>query len=171
MYVLQVKGGKENLVKTALQKAGYHALVPIENRMIRTAGNWTQKEYVLFPSYVFIETEYNAENFYKITSMEHITRFLGDKFDPSQLTFIEIEWIRILSNNDKPLEPTVVKFDENNEPCILKGILESFKSRVKAFNKRQRKATFEMTICNEIKEITLSIEVVDQSAEKDTSEN
>lgn len=171
MYVLQVKSGKEEIVRNALNSAGYHALVPVENRMIRSGGNWTQKEYVLFPNYVFIETEYNAENFYRITSMNHVTRFLGNKFDPSQLTFIEVEWIRLLSNGGTPLHPTLVKFDESNEPTILKGVLESFKSRVKAFNKRQRKATFEITICNEIKEITLSIDILEDNTDHEASED
>ena len=174
MYVLQVKGGKENVVKAALQKAGYHALVPIENRMIRTAGKWTQKEYVLFPNYVFIETEYNADNFYRITSMDYIINFLGNRFDPSRLSFMEVEWIRILANAGKPLEPTIVRFDKDNNPYIVKGVLDHFKSRVKTFNKRQKKAVFEITVLNEIKEITLSIEVIDESSEdikKDTSED
>ena len=42
----------------------------------------------------------------------------------------------------------------------MKGVLENFKSRFKSFDLRHKKAEFEITICGEIKKITLSIEVI-----------
>ena len=38
-----------------------------------------------------------------------------------------------------------------------------------SFNKRQRKATFEITLCNEIKEITLSLNVIDTTKPTETN--
>lgn len=159
--VLQVKGNTELKVLEQLKQKGYHSLVPRENRLIHTKGAWIQKEYLLFPNYVFIETDYHAEDFYKISNIVGVQKFLGDKRSPSSLSFIEQEWIKLLSNNNVPLEPTSVQFTEDGDIELLKGVLLNFKSRIKSFNRRQRKAVFEITVCNEIKEITLSIDVIE----------
>ncbi len=159
--VLQVKGNNELKVLEQLKQKGYHSLVPRENRLIHTKGAWIQKEYLLFPNYVFIATDYHAEDFYKISNIAGVQKFLGDKRSPSSLSFIEEEWIKLLSNNNVPLEPTAVQVTEDGGIELLKGVLLNFKSRIKSFNKRQRKAVFEITVCNEIKEITLSIDVIE----------
>lgn len=160
--VLQVRGNQELLIQEQLIDAGYHALVPRENRLIRSGGNWITKEYILFPNYVFVETDYKAEDFYRITGIAGVQRFLGDKRSPSSLTYIEEEWVKLLSCEGVPLEPTQVAIDDNGDIQILKGILLKFKSRIKSFNKRQHKAKFEITVCNEVKEITLSIDVINE---------
>ncbi len=49
-YVLQVETGQEQSVQQALQAMeNVVALVPRENRLVRKAGAWTQREYILFP--------------------------------------------------------------------------------------------------------------------------
>lgn len=166
-YVLQVRTGCEESVRDKLNETGFHALVPAENKLIRSKGNWNKKKSILFSGYVFIELIYNAENYYRIVSMDNVIKFLGNKNAPSTLTFLEAEWIRILGDNGI-LEPTVVE-TENNELKVLKGVLQKFKSRIKSYDLRQRKAVFEITVCGEMKEITLSIDVVNEE-EQDTSE-
>ena len=99
--------------------------------------------------------------------MDNVIKFLGDKNAPSTLTFLEAEWIRILGDNGM-LEPTVVE-TESNKLRVLKGVLQKFKSRIKSYDLRQRKAVFEITVCGEMKEITLSIDVVNDE-EQDISE-
>lgn len=64
--VIQVKGSQELQIQKQLELAGYQALVPRESRLIRSGGAWMQREYILFPNYVFVETEFEAEDFYKI---------------------------------------------------------------------------------------------------------
>lgn len=167
--VIQVKGSQELQIQRQLESAGYQALVPRESRLIRSGGAWMQREYILFPNYVFVETEFKAEDFYKIKGINGVQRFLGDKTSPSTLTFLEEEWVKILNNDGHPLEPTEVTVDEDGNVIILKGILLKFKSRIKSFNKRQRKATFEITVCNEIKEITLSLNVIDTTKPTETN--
>ncbi len=166
-YVLQVRTGCEESVRDKLNETGFHALVPAENKLIRSKGNWNKKKSILFSGYVFIELIYNAENYYRIVSMDNVIKFLGDKNAPSTLTFLEAEWIRILGDNGI-LEPTVVE-TENNKLKVLKGVLQKFKSRIKSYDLRQRKAVFEITVCGEMKEITLSIDVVNDE-EQDISE-
>ena len=71
--------------------------------------------------------------------------------------------MKILDNDGVPLKPTTVTCNDDGNVELLKGVLLNFKSRIKSFNKRQRKAVFEITVCNEIKEITLSIDVIEDN--------
>ena len=100
--------------------------------------------------------------------MDNVVRFLGDKNDPSTLTYIEAEWICILGDNGI-LEPTLVEV-ENKELKVLKGVLQNFKSRIKSYDIRQKRAVFEITVCNEIKEITLSIDVINTEEQESDEE-
>ena len=40
--------GKEDDIAGKLKEQGIRALVPKENRLIRSGGSWSQREYILF---------------------------------------------------------------------------------------------------------------------------
>ena len=98
-YVIQVKTGEENGIARKLKNQAIRAEVPIENRPIRSGGAWTKKEYILFPGYVFLDMDFTARNYYRVKEVPGVIRFLGDSKAPSTLSFLEAEWIRILSGN------------------------------------------------------------------------
>lgn len=158
-YVIQVKTGEENAIARKLRDQQLHALVPAENRPIRSGGSWTKKEYILFPGYVFLDMEYTARNYYRIKEVPGVIQFLGDKKNPSRLTYLEAEWIRLLGGNGEPLEPTLVREDVEGSLTIVSGILKHLESRVVKWDKRNRKAVFEITICGEVKSAQLGIEI------------
>ena len=162
-YVLQVSTGQESSVRDELQKMNIPALVPKENRLIRKGGGWTHKEYTLFPSYVFLNLEYTAENYYRVKDVPHVIRFLGPSgLAPSRLTYLEAEWIKALAGVDgQPLEPTRVKELPDGTLRIVSGVLSNFATRTIQYDKRTRRAKVEITVCGEPKTIQLSVEVVD----------
>jgi transcriptional antiterminator NusG len=176
-YVIQVMTGSEDTIALKLKEQGIRALVPKENRLIRSGGSWKRKEYILFSGYVFLDMSYNAENYYKVKNLPGVIKFLGDSRNPSKLSYLEAEWIMLLTGKDNvPIEPTVVKEDGDGNLKVVKGVLEKFENRVIKYDKRNRKATFEITICNEKKEVQLSIELdeddeVLNGAGKDAAEN
>lgn len=43
-YVLQVRTGCEESVRDKLNETGFHALVPAENKLIRSKGNWNKRK-------------------------------------------------------------------------------------------------------------------------------
>ncbi len=165
-YVIQVMTGKESDIAGKLREQGIRALVPKENRLIRTGGAWTQREYILFTGYVFLDMEYNAENYYKVKGIPGVIQFLGDSRNPSKLSYLEAEWIMLLTGvNNTPIEPTIVRVQEDGTVRVVKGVLEKFENRIVKYDKRSRKATFEITICNEKKEVQLSIQLDDEEVE------
>ena len=67
--------------------------------------------------------------------------------------------IRILSGNGEPLEPTLVREDGSGGITVISGVLKQLENRVLKWDKRSRKATFEITICGEARQVQLGIEV------------
>lgn len=157
-YVIQVMTGKEDDIAGKLKEQGIRALIPKENRLIRSGGSWIQREYILFTGYVFLNMNYNADNYYKVKGIPGVIKFLGDSRNPSRLSHLEAEWIILLTGaNNVPIEPTTVRILEDGTFKVVKGVLEKFENRIVKYDKRNRKATFEITICNEKKEVQLSI--------------
>ncbi len=162
-YVIQVLTGSEVAIAEKLNRQGVRALVPRENRLIRSGGEWKQKEYILFPGYVFLEMVYNAGNYYKVRGLPGVIRFLGDG-GPSRLSYLEAEWIMLLSGKEnRPIEPTVVRQEADGSMKVVSGVLEKLAPRVIRYDRRGRKATFEITICNEKREVRLSIRLDGES--------
>ncbi len=167
-YVVQVMTGRETELASRLKEQGISAFVPRENRRIRSGGSWIQKEYILFSGYVFLDMAYNAENYYKVKNLPGVIRFLGDSRNPSRLSYLEAEWIRILTGRDgAPIEPTLVRIGEDGSLKALDGVLVRLENRVVKVDRRNRKATFEITICNERKEVQLSIRLEEDLNTKD----
>lgn len=170
-YVIQVMTGSETAIAEKLSGQGIRALVPRENRLIRSGGSWRQKEYILFGGYVFLEMTYNAGNYYKVKGLPGVIRFLGDSREPSRLSYLEAEWVMLLSGKDnKPIEPTVVRQDADGSLKVVSGVLEKLENRIIRYDRRGRKATFEITICNEKREVQLSIRLEEDSLDADAKE-
>lgn len=157
-YVIQVMTGEEKNVAGKLRDSGIRASVPAENRPIRSGGVWRKKEYILFTGYVFLEMPFNADNYYKVRRIPGVIRFLGDNASPSTLSYLEAEWIRLLSGrNGRPLEPTVVRENGDGKLQIVSGVLASLEHNIVKWDKRSRKAVFEITVCGEKKTAQLGI--------------
>lgn len=168
-YVIQVMTGKENDIAGKLREQGMKALVPKENRLIRSGGAWVQKEYILFTGYVFLNITYNAENYYRMKNIPGVIQFLGDKKQPSTLSHLEAEWIMLLTGKDNvPIEPATVRILEDGSCKVTGGVLERFENRIIKYDKRNKKAIFEITICGEKKEVQLSIRL--ENEETDSAE-
>lgn len=159
-YVLQVKTGEELKVRDRLHTMNFTSHVPRENRMLRKGGGWAAKEYTLFPSYVFVELAYTAENYYKIKDIPWVIKFLGYGANPSCLSYLEAEWIKALSFGGLPIEATKVRIAEDGKAELVEGILLNFSNRLLTIDKHKHRATFEITVCGEPKKIELSIEII-----------
>lgn len=162
-YVLQVQSNSDDRVAASLWEHGFHARVLRENRAVRSDGAWTVKEYPLFPGYVFVDLDYNAENYYTVKAIPGVVQFLGTEGQPSPLTYMEAEWIRVLSGSSpdgEPLEPTEVVFQADGSVKILSGVLLNFEGRPIKYDKHSRRATLEISVGGQPKTVKLSIEPV-----------
>lgn len=164
-YVLQVKSGQETAVSNALAEKRLLAYVPQENRLIRKGGGWTTKEYTLFPSYVFVNLNYSADTYYQVCGIPGVQKFLGtDGLHPASLTYLEAEWIKLLSGGGKPLEPTEAREGPDGELELTNGVLQNFVSRIREIDKHAHRIKVELTICGEVKTLTLSFNLLNETS-------
>lgn len=155
-YVLQVTTGKELSTLQAIKQLRLTATVPQELKLIRSGGNWEQKSSVLFPGYVFIQCNYDAQTYYKLKETPNIISWLGvGKAQAIPLTTVEAEWIHVLSNGGKPIEPTKVTYD--GDTPRFDGVLAYLAGTIKKIDKHGKKATISVPILGEEKQITLSV--------------
>ena len=84
-----------------VQGQDIHAEVPTGKPPDSVGGAWTKREYMLFPGYVFLDMDFTARNYYRVKQVPGVIRILGDSMAPSTLSYLEAEWIRILSGSGR----------------------------------------------------------------------
>lgn len=154
IYVLQVQTGKELAVRSELERKNISAFVPRERILIRKGGLWSKMIKLLFPSYVFVDINYNAELFHKIKPVSGVIRFLGQ---PTALHEHEAEMVLWLSNGGEIIEPSAVNVDDNGNVIGYEGFLQGQESRIKYLNLRQKKAAVEVKFGGKIHKANLGI--------------
>ena len=157
--VIQVVSGEEMQVKEQLETNNYKAYVPRENRLIRSKGSFIQKEYVLFPGYIFLDIDYSAKNYYRIKEISGVIKFLGEALRSDTLSPVEIEFIKVLINNGNAIKPLKIILDSQGDIVDITGVAGVLRNRLKKIDKHSKKAEFEITLCGEVKKIKLSAEI------------
>ncbi len=152
-YALYVNTGRELNIMKALQRKGISAVVPLENRAIRSKGKWITKEYVIFKGYVFVNLEYNWLIYYEISKINGVIRLLGGGHSPEPLPEHEVE--RLIKSTKLFAELSTVRlFDSGYE--VLNGVLLTFKDCIKSLDRHAHRAVIETNIAGKPTEFTLS---------------
>lgn len=160
-YVLQTKPGAEEAAAKSLEETGYKILLPRARVPVRSGGSWKVKENILMPGYLMVETEYTAENYYRIRGTEGILKFAGNGRE-SYLSTAEAEYMKLLGR--EVLEPSEVEKADGGYK-IRSGILARFpKEKIKLIT-RDRKAVLTISMCGEDKKVTLGLNVPEDPKE------
>lgn len=167
-YVLQVLTGTEAATRDILAAGGVKALAPAENRMIRSGGAWRQKMYTLFPGYVFVQIDYNADAHRKLLGTKNVIRILSVHTVPSPLTDEEALWVEYLGGG--PLEPSVAVPD-GGQFRVVSGPLAALEDRIVRIDRHRRRAIVSLTMAgHEVRpEFSLEFQKDAESARVDSS--
>lgn len=161
-YVLQVSTGDELSVMNELQRRGITAVVPLENRAIRSKGKWTTKKYTIFPGYVFINIRYTWSKYYMMSNIKGVIRLLGGGTSPEPLSDDEVELL--IRNSELFAEPSVLKFGDSGEYEIVSGVLLKLKDNIRRLDRHAHRAMVEMTMAGKKVKINLSYQCVIRNA-------
>lgn len=154
IYVLQVQTGKELTVCKLLRQQDITAYVPRERILIRKGGLWSKMIKLLFPGYVFVDIDFDAEMFHKINPVSGVIRFLGL---PTPLPQREADMILWLSNGGEIIEPSPVIVDGDNITC--EGFLAGHEDDIKRLNIRQKKASVEVRFGGKVHRANIGVEI------------
>ncbi len=155
LYVLQVATGKENYVADRLKEKGIKALIPKHLKYKRLKGKWDEEIVVTFKGYVFLDMDYNADNYYKVTAIENVVRLLRSDSEPVRLSFIEEEWIRLLST-DLAKEPTKIRLEKDKYE-VVDGVLKKFLAKIIKIDSHKKFAEIEIDLLGEKRKLTLGV--------------
>ena len=153
-YVLQVKTGTETAVAAELQKRGYWAVVPVENRIIRRRGSWIQEPYIVFTGYVFVYLNYTWAGYYAMSGIKGVVRILGGGKDPSPLSSEESNFILRLT--ELLIAPSVIRFSDDGKYKIISGFLAEIQDQIIKIDKHAKRASVKIPLAGMEKVIKVS---------------
>ena len=154
IYVLQVQTGKETTVRKLLEQQGVVAFVPRERIEIRKGGLWSKMIKLLFPGYVFVDIDFDAEMFHKINPISGVIRFLGL---PTPLPQREADLILWLANGGEIIEPSPLTVDGDKITC--EGFWAGHEGDIKRLNARQKKASVEVRFGGKVHRANIGVEI------------
>lgn len=164
-YVFQVKTGLETKVALQLQRhvegdktACY---VPRFVTTQKKNGEWIQVRKVLFPGYVFVETN-DIEAFAARLhdALVSIRLLCQEDGTPLQVQDEEIDWISMLADNVTKTVDMSEGVIEGDEICITSGPLKGQEARIRKIDRHKRVAFVEMQLLGRTKTIRLGLEIV-----------
>lgn len=156
-YVLQVMTGSEDRVKDELIRKEIHAAVAHERRMLRSGGKWLERDYVVIPSYVFIQIEYTDSLYYVLKGTQGVIKLLGNGSRPSPLLPEEEDWIQ---SWEQPLVPSKVHFARDGTYQVIDGPLAGENVKLLKLDRHRRRAKVEINILGKPQITYLSLEVL-----------
>lgn len=152
-YVLQVVTGMEWEAAEAIRKSGINVSIPIENRLIRTKGRWIEREYLLFPGYLFVKLDYTVDTWHLLTAVPGVIRILGTG-TPIPLTEQEAEWVTFLG--ECLLKPSHIKADGNGGWRVTSGALLRLQDKIIRVYPRRKRAVVRLTFAGQTLHIPFS---------------
>lgn len=158
IYTLQVKPKSELDVMKSIESLGYTAYVPREERQIRKRGKWHSQVNTIFPSYVFIDTDFITNHlYYQLRKIDGFIRVLGE---PSPLSLTESEQIKWLCNGGKIITPSHYIIDENKKIKFLDGAVMNLQHLIVDIKLRQKRVKLRITVEGKSFFVTLPVEKV-----------
>ena len=158
IYTIQVQPKSELDVMKSIESLGYTAYVPREERQIRKRGKWHSQVNMIFPSYVFIDTDFITNHlYYQLKKIDGFIRVLGE---PSPLSATESEQIRWLCNNGQIITPSHYIIDENKKIKFLDGAVMNLQHLIVDIKLRQKRVKLRITVEGKSFLVTLPVEKV-----------
>ena len=93
----------------------------------------------MFPGYVFLDIDYNAETYHKIKPVDGVIKFLG-KPSPVPISADEEEFMRLLFNDGEIIPESKADVGRDGNITVTEGWLLGKEKYVTYWNIRQKKA-------------------------------
>ncbi len=167
-YVIFVQYGQEQRVVEFLRRRldpdMGRPFIPVGESLFKKGGNIVTEWKMLFPSYVFIESNMSDEEYlsymnqliYESCKILKLLKYSETEFalrEPDKLMLI-----RLL--NDKNCLEASVGIKVGKRIYIKSGPLKGMEGKIKKVNRHKRVAEIQLNIMGEIKEVIVTLEIV-----------
>ena len=163
-YVLFVQSGKEEFMAEHCQNELGEALparffVPKYQVMMQYAHIWEIRERVLFPGYIFIETDEIIRVQQGLWRIPYYKRMLGrDEEEIHPITVREKQRLCLLMNDDGVIEASY-GYKDGERIEIAKGALVGHEAEIQRIDRHKRTATVEMELLGKSVKMNLGLEL------------
>lgn len=166
-YAVQVETGKEDDIKdyciNLLENAVYNDIFILRfNHAKKFYGKWHEESKVMFPGYMFIDTETPEQVYEALKKVPVLTKVLGrdkDEFIPIERSKEQLFKEMI---NDKHEIEVSVGLIEGDRITITHGPLAGKEAMICKINRHKRTATLDVEMFGEMVGVTVGLEVVEK---------
>jgi transcriptional antiterminator NusG len=170
--VIQVLGGKEEKMITSINRSDkINAFIPKRTKLLRQKGQVLKIHEILFPGYVFVETDVAYNEFIQHLNL-HIKPVLGfirilehDHVGTQSLYPHERSFIESFTNSEHIIESST-GFIEGDKIIITEGPLVGHESEIKRIDRHKRIAELDVSMFGQIRKIKVSCEILSKTNEK-----
>ena len=166
-YVLFVQSGKEEFMAERCRNGLGEALsarffVPKYQVMMQFAHVWEIRERVLFPGYIFIETDEIKEVQQGFWRIPYYKRMLGkDEEEIHPITVREKQRLCLLMNDDGIIEASR-GYKDGECVKITKGALVGHEAEIQRIDRHKRTATVELELLGKCVKMNLGLELANR---------
>jgi transcription termination/antitermination protein NusG len=166
-YVIHVLTGSEDDFSRRLTPVlgKGRIIVPKKRMPIKRRGITRNEIQVLFPGYVFMQSEAILEErqaYWSIRRTEGFIRFLLESKAPSPLPENDLVLLRSFISFGNCADISKVTFDENDRIVVLEGPLKGLEGRILKVDRRKRRARVRLDMYESSFPIDLGFEVVER---------
>lgn len=176
-YVIQTETGREEeilrLVRRSLDKklCSRYMILKAEWPK-RSGGQWVLLRKVMFPGYIFVETEEAEELFFQLKQVPKLTKILGNgKFEFVPLAEEEILFLKKISGNTEQeiqmlredgreesenrekdcfvIRPSEIAVNQDGTIDVIRGPLKAFEKEILRINLHKRYAVVQVKMLEE----------------------
>ena len=164
VYVVQVIGGRENTARNLLYKHASDCLeecfLPKYELMKRKEGEWHKVKELLFPGYLFVQTDNPEQLNARMRAIPVFMRLLGsnDQFIP--LVPEEFSWLNTFAGAGKHLVEMSQGVIEGDKVIVTEGPLKGREAMIIKMNRHKRLAYLDLQMFGRQKTVRIGLEIV-----------
>lgn len=165
-YVIQVRTGSEENIQIQCQRnipgdILEGCFIPCYEEKRRIQGEWKTQRKILFPGYVFLDSDKLTQLYMDLKQISGLTKLLktGDEVIP--LTEEEVGFLQSFGGE----EQVVVMSEgiiENSKVKVTSGPLVGKEGFIKRIDRHKRKAFLEMEMFGRVQKVEVGLEIVEK---------
>lgn len=165
-YVIQVRTGTEENICSQCEKSIpgeilRRCIIPRYEEQKRYQGKWHRREKILFPGYLFVESEHLDELYQNLKHVVGMTKLLGVGREVMPLTQEEISFLREFLGDGQVVEMSK-GIIESDQVRIFSGPMKGMERYIRKLDRHKRKAYLEVPVFGRNQDIQVGLEIVEK---------
>ena len=166
-YAVQVETGKEDIIKdycvNLISKETYKDIFILRfNRAKKYYGKWHKESKVMFPGYMFIDSDTPTDVYEELRKVPELTRVLGrdvDEFVPIEKNKEILFSSMVNDNHEIDISHGLI---EGDRIIITDGPLEGKEAMICKINRHKRTAVLDVEMFGSNVGVTVGLEIVEK---------